>query len=441
MFSFAVAGLAMLATAGLDVQPPDVSSPSSTLTAAQLFSFADAARDRGDFTTATTAYKALATNPDADLRNEARFRLALMLADKQHRPRDAAVELRRILDEKPKAARVRLELARIQASLGHLGLAQRELRAAQASGGLPPDVERMVRFYAAALHANKPWGGGLEVTLAPDSNINRATRSDTLGTVLGKFTLDDDARARSGLGLSLRGQTYARAPLSRHVSLVVRASWQASLYRAAAFNDVLAGVQAGPELVSGQDRLSLTLGPSWRWFGGVPYSVSLGGDAAFQHPLGTRVQWRLEGGVAHTANLFNALQTGMTSSLTTGYDRALSARLGGGAQLSISRTAARDPGFSDVTAGGSLFAFREIGGATLVLNGGYSRLEADARLLLYPRRRVDDRFTASASLTWRRLHWKGLSPLTRLRWERNRSTIELYDYRRISGEIGITSAF
>lgn len=411
------------------------------LTAAQLFAFADAARDSGDFTKAAIAYRALTSNPDADLRNEARFRLALMLADKQHRLRDAAIELRRILDEKPKAARVRLELARIQAALGHLGMAQRELRAAQAGGGLPPDVERMVRFYAAALHANRPWGGSVEVSLAPDSNINRATRSDTLGTVLGNFTLDDNAKARSGLGLSLRGQTYARAPLSRRLSFVVRASGQASLYRTSAFNDVLAGVQAGPELVSGTDRLSLTLGPTWRWFGSAPYSVSLGGGASLQHPLGARAQWRMEGGMAHTTNLFNALQTGTTSSLATGYDRALSARLGGGAQFSISRTAARDPGFSDVTAGGSVFAFREIGGATLVLNGGYSRLEADARLLLYPRRRIDDRFTASASLTWRRLHWKGLSPVTRLRWERNRSTIELYDYRRISGEIGITSAF
>jgi hypothetical protein len=134
-------------------------------------------------------------------------------------------------------------------------------------------------------------------------------------------------------------------------------------------------MQVGPELVSGKDRLALTLGPTWRWFRSALYSVSLGGNATFQHPLGTRAQWRLEGGVAHTANLFNALQTGTTSALTTGYDRAFSARLGGGAQLNINRTAARDPGFTDVTAGGSLFAFREIGGATLVLNGGYSRLE------------------------------------------------------------------
>ena len=73
-----------------------------------------------------TAYRALAGDPDIELRSEARFRLALMLADRMGRVRDAAVELRRILDERPDAARVRLELARMDAMLGRLGAAERE---------------------------------------------------------------------------------------------------------------------------------------------------------------------------------------------------------------------------------------------------------------------------------------------------------------------------
>lgn len=440
MISIIIAGSAVVASAEMEASPSAPPAAASNLTPAQLFAFADAARDQGDFATAQTAYRALATNPDMDLRNEARFRLAMMLANREHKLREAAVELRRILDERPQAGRVRLELARIQVALGNTGAAQRELRAAQA-GGLPADVERMVRFYAAALHATKPWGASFEMALAPDSNVNRATRSDTLGTVLGNFTLDQNAKARSGLGLALRGQSFLRMPLSSRISIVAKANGQASAYRDHAFNDVLAGMQVGPEVVSGKDRLSLAAGPTWRWFGAAPYSLSWGGSATFLHPLGPRAQWRLESGVARTINFRNAFQTATTTSLASGYDRALSARLGGGIQASISRTAARDPGFSDVTAGGSLFAFREIGATTLVLSGGYSRLEADARLLLYPRRRSDDRFTALASLSWRKLQWKGLSPIARLRWERNRSTIEIYDYRRVSGEIGITSAF
>ena len=70
--------------------------------------------------------------------------------------------------------------------------------------------ERLVDRYSAALRAQKPLGASFELAIAPDSNINRATRSDTLGTVLGDFTLNQDAQARSGVGLALRGQVYGR---------------------------------------------------------------------------------------------------------------------------------------------------------------------------------------------------------------------------------------
>lgn len=297
---------------------------SISLTAPQLFELADRARDSGDFATAETAYRALADNPDIDLRNEARFRLALMLADREHKLKDAALILRRILDERPNAQRVRLELARVQAMMGDLGAARREMRAAQA-GGLPPDVERMVRFYAAALKARKPFGGSLDVALAPDSNINRATRSNTLGTVIGDFTLDQDAKARSGLGLALRGQTYFRTPLQKNATLLVRANGSGDLYRDERFDDILIGIQAGPEYTLGADRLTLAAGPTWRWYGLKPYSTSVGVSADFLHPMGKTMQGRLGLGVTHTANRRNALQTGDVFALSAGLDRAVSA--------------------------------------------------------------------------------------------------------------------
>ena len=389
---------------------------------------------------AEAAYRALSSDPDPDLHIEARFRLGMMLADQLHRYRDAAIEFRRILDEKPGAARVRLELARIQAVMGNLSAARREFRAAEAAG-LPPQVERMVRFYAAALKANKPFGGSFELSLAPDSNINRATRSNTLGTVIGNFDLNEDARAKSGLGLAVRGQGYFRTPMDARTSMLVRVNTSADLYRDQQFDDVILGVQAGPEYALGKDRLTVSLGPTWRWYGAAPYSVAIGGDATLLHPMGGKAQLRLDGGIAHTTNRRNAQQTGDTFSLSAGLDRALSARFGGGVQASASRTNARDAGYSDVTGGAYAYAFREIGRTTAVLSVNYSRLEADERLGFYLRRRVDDRFTAMASATWRALQWKGLAPLTRIRWERNRSTVEIYDYHRIAAEIGITSAF
>ena len=438
-------GVAMAVPAAERPQAPAVEAgdarKSVQLTPAQLFLFADAARDAGDFAAAESAYRALAANPDIDLRTEARFRLGLMLADRMGRPRDAAIEFRRILDEKPDAARVRLELARMDAMLGRLGAAEREFRAAQATGQLPPDVERAVRFYASALAAAKPFGGSIELALAPDSNINRATRSDTLGTVIGDFTLSDDARAKSGIGLAARAQAYARLPLGQKARLLARVSGSGDFYRTRAFDDYALALQAGPEFVSGADRFTLSAGPSWRWYGRAPFTRGWGGSAVFQHPLGKRTQLRTEAALSRLDNLRNDPQDATVYAGTIGLDRAFAANFGGGLQLRASRTAAREPGWSDWTGGTSAYLFREIGRTTLVLDASYARLVADDRLLLYPRKRVDDRYGVGFGATFRSIQWKGLAPFVRARFERNRSTVELYDFNRRAAELGVTSAF
>ena len=411
-----------------------------TLTPTGLFEFADRARDNRDFATAEAAYRALAANPDPELRTEAQFRLAMMFADLLKRYAEAAVLLRKILDEKPNAARVRLELARMDALLGHGEAARRELRAA-AAAGLPPEVDRMVRFYASALYATKPAGGSMEISIAPDTNINRATRSATLGTVIGDFTLDPGARAMSGTGIALRGQAYLRQHLFRGSSLLVRLSGNAALYREASVDDGIVSLQAGPEFLAGQDRYGISVGPSWRWYGLKPYSYSLAGSAYWQHPLGSRAQIRVEGGFSSVANRRNALQTSYSYILSISYDRAFSARLGGGVQVSGDREVARDAGYSTASGNIALYSYLELGETTLVASLGYGRLEADARLFLYPRRRMEDRFSTGISVTPRSLRVGAFAPILRLHWERNRSTIELFDYRRLSGEIGITAAF
>lgn len=421
-------------------QPPTEQSANITLSAPQLFKFVDEARARGDFSTAETAYRALALDPDIELRTEARFRLGMMLADQLKRYSDAAIEFRRILDEKPNVARVRLELARMQALLGDLGAARRELRAAEAAG-LPPEVEQLVRFYSRALDARKPLGGSFKLALAPDSNINRATRSDTLGTVIGDFLLDENAQAKSGIGLDVQGQGYFRLGIEPGADLLVRASGSATLYREADFNDVTIGVQAGPQYSWGSNQLTFSFGPSWRWYGRDPYSTTIGGNVSWQAPMGKRSQLRLEGGIAHQTNKRNALQTADDFTLSASFDRAFSARAGGGVQLYGFREAARDPGYSLASGGTTIYLFRELGRATLVGTVGYSHLEADERLFLYPKRRVEDRYSASLAMTLRSLRLGSFAPLIRLKWERNRSSIEIYDYRRVAAEFGVTSAF
>lgn len=410
------------------------------LTPVELFSFADAARDRKDYAIAETAYRALAANTDPDIRAEARFRLAMMLAYQCKRPTEAAQVLRQILDEKPKAARVRLELARIDAMLGRVGAAGRELRAAEAAG-LPPEVERAVRFYAQALDVRRPLGGSLEVTLAPDSNINRATTSPTLATVLGNFALSKDGQASSGVGAAVRGQGFARVPVTGGVDLLARVSGSANVYRSSEFDDLIVAPQIGPEFTLGKGKLNLAVGAAWRWYGAVPYSFSWSGTANWQHPLGRRAQVRVDAGFAAIDNRRDPLETGDAWSLGVGVDRAFSARLGGGIQVNAIRQTARDPGYATAGGGWSSYVFREIGKTTVTINAGYSHLEGDARLALFSDRRIDNTYTAGVSGTFRQIRVGHIAPVLRFRFERNASSVQIYDYRRFVGEAGITTAF
>ncbi len=409
------------------------------LDAGQLLALAARAQEAGDAVTAETVFRALFADPSVEVRSEARFRLANLFV-KQGRLGEAAVLLRTILDEQPQAQRVRLELAHILDEMGDEAGARRALREAQA-GGLPPDVARIVDRYSAALRAQKPVGASLDIALAPDSNINRATRSNTLGTVLGDFVLDDDAKQRSGLGLALRGQVYARLPVDNSVNLFGRISGSADLYRDPDFNDIALAPTFGPEIRSGADRISLEVGGLWRWFGGKAYSSAAIVGLNYFHPLGRKAQLRGTAAVAFVDNRFNALQDGRTYSASLSYERALSNRAGAGVTLSVDRQALRDPGYSTWAGQAALFVYRETGPVTLVATVSYGRLRADERLLLFPEARSDRLYRASLGATFRNFRIGTFAPFMRATYERNHSTVEIYDYRKVRTEIGVTRAF
>lgn len=437
----ALSVLAPLQVAGAQDVAPAETATEVEVTAAQLFDLARQFEERGQFDQAAAAYRALAEDPDASLRNEARFRHAMMLADRQGRWADAAVLFRRILDDEPDRARVRLELARMQAMLGNREAAARELRAVQ-TADLPPQVARQVRFFQQALRGRKPLGASFELALAPDSNINRATQSDTLGTIIGDFDLSEDARETSGIGISAKAQVYGRIGIREDTDLLVRLSGSSRFYDKDQFNDYSLAFQAGPEFDLGENwQVDLAGLAGQRWFGGRLYSRTYGLTGTATHALGPRTQMRLQGSATREDDQLNDLRDARRAQLSLGLDRAFTQRSGAGVRLSGDRRVAEDPGYSTASGGIDLYGFREFGRTTAVASAGYSRLEADRRLFLYPERRREDRFDASISATFRALQFEGLAPLLRLTYEKNLSTVEIYDYSRLAAEIGITAAF
>jgi hypothetical protein len=78
---------------------------------------------------------------------------------------------------------------------------------------------------------------------------------------------------------------------------------------------------------------------------------------------------------------------------------------------------------------------------SLFASGAVRRLTADARIFLYPEQRKEWFSSVSAGATFRQLTVRGFAPLIRVSYERNNSSLTLYDYHRVSTNFGITRAF
>ena len=443
LFAAALAGAAS-STAAAPAPAPDARQAAAAarvvrLSAAQMFKLAELAAGKGDFETATSVYAALESNPDSDIRAEARFQHAKQLLG-QKRNRDAALLLRRLVDERPDATAARLELARTLQLLGDPDAALRELRAVQASG-LPPSVARLIDRYSEALRAQRPAGASFEIALAPDSNINRATRSDTLGTIFGDFGIDRDSKAKSGMGVSVRGQAYRRVGIGGDDSLLFRATGFGDLYGRSSFNNLALDFAGGPELRLGQNQLNFELGATQRWFGQKPFMRSARIGATWTRPVGTRMQLRLSGTASLVDNQINDLQDGKAYSGRIDVERALSATTGVGANLGLDRQSLADPGYSTTGWRAGLVGWRDLGRMTFTAQADFGRLRADRRLVLFPDKRRDRYASLSLGATFRQLQWRGFAPLARFTIERNKSTIAFYDYRRMRSEMGVVRAF
>lgn len=409
------------------------------VSAVELFALAAKAEAGGRPGDAETMYRALARDPDIEIRAESRFRLAQLL-ERLGRKREAATTYRALLDEKPDAARVRLELARLLTQLGDEGAARRELRQAQA-GGLPPQVAQIVDQFAAALRSRKPWGASLEVALVPDSNVNRATDAATLDTVLAPLQLSRDAREQAGVGARIGSQIYARVPVAPNLSLVPRVSGQGEFYRQGRFDDVSASALVGLEWSLGRDRLRPSIGGTQRWYGGSPYARTATAAIDWQHPLGSKAQLTTSATIADTSYRGNSLQDGLLLNGAVAYERAFSPRSGGSITLSATRQTAKDAGYATASGAANLLGWHEFGRTTVYATAGLRRLEGDARLFLFPERRKDWNYSLGLGATFRRLQLHGFAPIVRLDWERNRSTVGIYDYSRKAATIGLTRAF
>lgn len=409
------------------------------LTAVELFDLADAARAASRLDNAAVIYASLAKNPDRTVRVEANFRLGVMWAN-AGRPRDAATALRAALDEAPDAPAIRIELAQALIAIGDEAAARRELRQAAALG-LPADVADDLDRFARALRSPAKAGGGVEVSFAPDTNINRATNARTLDTVLATLVLSEDARAQSGLGLAGSANGFLRLPVAPGLSILPRVAGAGTIYGRSQFNDVAASALVGLEWRTGAGRFSPSIGHTWRWFGGQLLADTSTLAIDWLRPLSATRQIVVSGSASAARYPRNPAQNGGLYDANVALEQALSPRAGLALTTGATRQTARDPGFAAWSAGGSLQLWRDAGRTTWFGTATLRRTWGDAPLFLLPEPRREWLLSAKVGARLRGLQVAGFAPVVRVGFERNFANSALFDYRRLAIETGLGRAW
>jgi tetratricopeptide (TPR) repeat protein len=409
-----------------------------TASAAQLFALAGRLYAERDLAGAAHILEALTRDKHAELRAEARFRLAAV-REKLGDLAGAAQALRDLLAEQPSANPARLELARILDLMGRDKDARTELARAQAAG-LPAEVEQNVRRFASALRRPGKRGLTIEITAGPDSNVNRSTSSPFIDTIIAPFDLDADARRQSAFAYSLSARGFSRDRLGK-ISWLTNAGLRADLSTKRRFNDVQLALDSGPEANVGKVQLRPAGLVEKRWYGGDSYSTGGGGQLELLAPLAPDTQLGLSGSYVRQDIAKNDGQDGWRTALGADVTHSLGDGITGRASLRYGALDARVRPESLRQLGGGLLLARQTRALTLFAEVDYTRTHGIELLFLFGKTRRDQRWDVVAGAIFNRASVAGFSPLVRLTHSDSSANIALYEYRRTRLDVGLTRNF
>jgi outer membrane protein len=409
-------------------------------TPAQMFNLADDLLAKGESDKAVILLKALVDDGSSEYRAEARVRIA-RIYEARGELSAAAVWYQRLLDEKPEAAAVRVELAQVLAKLGNEAAAGRQLRLAASVRGLPEDVSRALGRIGANIRSNAPFGGSLQIGIAPDSNISRATNAQQIDVFGLPFTLDDDGRAQSGVGLTVNSSAFVRRKMGADIRLVAQVSVDADLYRKSDFNDIAATTTVGPEIRQGRTIYRPLLLAGQRWFGPDKLYHFYGFATSLQRQVSTTAQLTFTASALKFDYATRSDLSGPIFSAGLAYERAITPRLSTRIGLTAVKTDADAAANSGNTLGADATLSRDAGSFTLFGKMGYSRTNGDAPFVALGGTRHDNLYDVEAGIVFRQISAMGLSPLIRVKHTQNRSNLAIFEFKRNRFEFALTKTF
>ena len=376
-------------------------------------------------------------------RHERRYRLSIRL-------------LRAMLAQRPNLARVRLELAQNYFLIGNDDQAERHFRYAL-GGGLPAPVVQRVQQYLDAMRRRKNWVVSFDYSIAPQSNVNRATKRKIITAGGIPWTLDADSRKKAGLRVSLSADVLVRPWLAQdlrgHIRFMPSVSattdgrfrlskLNVSDLSFASHSETLAG-ELGLVFLSDLQELSAGISIGQTWAEGDRYLLAYGGWVRLRRELSGRLRFgadlaleRLDHAaqqaerdgweLRHTASLRYQLTPWLAATLS--------------APFTWHRTKPRDKAYVE---GGAGIGFDAIlpHDFSLYLGATLKRARFSAQDRIFGKRRKDWFANARARLTWARFTAFDLAPYVEYSFERRSSTLVLHEYTNHAFLVGFSKTF
>jgi thioredoxin-like negative regulator of GroEL len=349
-----------------------------------------------------------------------------------------------VLNRDSSANRVRLDLARVYFMEGDDVAAEHYFRAAMAQG-VPPEVQHNIDLFLDQIRRRKRWDIGVQLGVAPDTNINAATTADTVTLYGLPFQLDPTAQRKSGVGLHGALAGAYQWTIAPDTKLKVGAGYDDVEYADVAFSDRNLSVYAGPRfLFDGGREVSVLAMAGKRWLGGNLFTTAAGGRIEGQAELSAHLL--LSGTVFGQAVTYENPYTaysgpvlGVNTSLTYARDSHSFYRFGGGiVREQADVDALRDTQYS-LSAGYYRDALPK--GFAVYAEARATFAPYDAPLPAFGRTRRDWEFDYRLSVSNSRLDIHGFTPVVSFLHIDRYSNLTLYGYSRNRVEMGVTRNF
>jgi outer membrane protein len=353
----------------------------------------------------------------------------------------AAAEFRAALAINPGLVRVRLELARVLFRQGNYRSALRHFQLAEASN-LPPAVRVNVDRFLGAIRNAKAWSYNVDFAVAPDSNINAAT-SAREAIIFGlPFTLDDQARRHSGIGLSVSGNVEFAPRVSSLLRFRMGALASRRDYRANSFDDDYYGVYAGPRLQLGAFDISLLGTAGRRFYGRRLNQRSAGGRLEASYYASPTTAAVLTVLSEHLQFPALPLEDGWLTAVDAGVVKAVTPVSSISGDLGVIRQTARAPTLSSRGLFAALGYRRELrDGFGLDVQPTISYSVYGAVDPFFGKRRRDATEQVAVSVTNQKFAIWQFTPRLTYRFTKRASSISLYSFTQSRIEIGLTTDF